>query len=177
MTDTEFSTFANTNDRGRDPRSVYKKNQNRMTGIFVVKGAYTLDVFDGITFKAKQKTILDSDQRDQSVEGDDYFAVLTFNDVSVETPITDELSFLLGAEIGVWWEQHRSGDVVAGVANYPDYLTIRPKVYSDFRYTYGSLTFWYHVEYINKFVDVTDDRFDFSYLNVIRSMAMVTASF
>jgi len=189
MTDDEFFNFANTNDRGRDPRSVYKKHQNRMTFIVVNQGSYTLDVFDGIVFKAKQKTILDLDQRDQTNSADDYLGVLTFNNVAVATPLTDELSFELGAEVGLWFEQHRSGDALSG---YPNYTTIRPKVYSDLRYTYGGLTFWYHIEYINKLVDVStgdglpdlasvfdphDNPRDFAYFNVVRSMAMVTASF
>jgi hypothetical protein len=45
MTDTELYSFANTNDRGRDPRSVYHQHQNRSTFIGVVKGSYTFDVW------------------------------------------------------------------------------------------------------------------------------------
>src|SRR5688572_9338536 len=62
-TDTDVFTFANTNDRGRDPRSVYHEHQNRRTVIAVGKGSYTLDIHKGITFRAKSKFIYDSDLR------------------------------------------------------------------------------------------------------------------
>lgn len=177
MTDTEFYSFANTNDRGRDPRSVYKKNQNRLTGIGVFDGAYTLDVWNGFTFKLKNKFIVDRDQRDQTLTEDDYLGLLSFNRVSVEAPLTDEFSGVIGYQFDYWWEQHRSGDVIAGVANYPDYITIRQKAFLQARYVYEGLTFFYHLEYLNKDVDTTDDRLDYSFRHVLRSIAMVSASF
>ena len=177
MTDTQLYSFANTNDRGRDPRSVYKQYQNRLTGIGVFKGAYTLDVLDGITFRAKHKTIVDRDQRNQRIEADDYLGLLFFNRLSVEAPVNDELSFALGGDLDYWVEQHRSGAVIAGVANYPDYNTLRAKAWLDLRYTWGGVSAWYHLEYLNKIVDTSDDRLDFAYRNIIRSLAMISASF
>ncbi|HEY1098873.1 MAG TPA: hypothetical protein VGF99_08085, partial [Myxococcota bacterium] len=96
MTDTELYSFANTNDRGRDPRSVYHRFQNRRTLIGVIKGAYTFDVWKSITVRAKHKTIYDTDQRDQTIVDDDYTGMLFFNRVSVEAPITDEFSAAVG---------------------------------------------------------------------------------
>lgn len=177
MTDTELFTFANTNDRGRDPRSVYHRFQNRRTYIGVVKGAYTFDVHKSITVRAKHKTIFDTDQRDQRLEGDDYTGVLLFNRVSVEAPITDEFSAAVGGQLDYWMEARRSGEVIAGVPNYPDYNTMRAKVFADLRYTFGGVSLWYHVEYLRKDLDATDDRLDQRDLNIIRSLAMVSASF
>ena len=177
MTDTEYYSFANTNDRGRDPRSVYKKNQNRLTGIGVFQGAWTLDLWNGFTFKTKNKIILDRDQRDQTLTDDDYLGILSFNKISVEAPLTDELSGVLGFQLDYWYEQHRSGDVIANVANYPDYVTIRQKAYVEARYVYEGLTFYYHLEYLNKIVDTTDDRLDYAFNHTLRSIAMVSASF
>ena len=177
MTDTELFTFANTNDRGRDPRSVYHQFQNRRTYIGVVKGAYTFDVHKSITVRAKHKTIFDTDQRNQRIEGDDYTGVFLFNRVSVEAPITDEFSSAVGGQFDYWMEARRSGEVIAGVANYPDYNTMRAKVFADLRYTFGGVSLWYHVEYLRKDLDATDDRLDQRDLNIIRSLAMVSASF
>ena len=177
MTDTEFYSYANTNDRGRDPRSVYKENQNRRTVIGVLKGAYLLDVFNGITFRGKHKTIWDTDLRDLTVANDDYEGWLFFNRLSAETSITDELSILLGYQFDVWLEKHRSGEIIAGVADYPDYTTLRQKAFADFRYIFGGVNFWYHFEYLNKDVDASDNQLDYRYRHIVRSLAMVSASF
>ncbi len=177
MTDTELFSFANTNDRGRDPRSVYHEFQNRRTLIGVAKGAYTFDFHKSVTVRAKHKTIYDTDQRNQTVVGDDYAGVLFFNKLSVEAPLTDEFSAAVGGQFDYWIEQHRSGEVVAGVANYPDYTTMRAKAFADLRYTYGGVSLWYHFEYLNKDLDATDNRLDQRNLNIIRSLAMVSASF
>jgi hypothetical protein len=177
MTDTELFSFANTNDRGRDPRSVYHEFQNRRTLIGVAKGAYTFDFHKSVTVRAKHKTIYDTDQRNQTLVDDDYAGLLFFNKVSVEAPITDEFSAAVGGQFDYWIEQHRSGDVVAGVANYPDYTTMRAKAFADLRYTFGGVSLWYHFEYLNKDLDATDNRLDQRNLNIIRSLAMVSASF
>jgi hypothetical protein len=178
MTDTELYSFANINDRGRDPRSVYHRNQNRSTFIGVVRGSYTFDVWKTVTLRARHKTIVDNDLRDPTIIGDDdYRGILLFNRVSVEAPITDEFSVALGGQYDYWMEEKRSGEVVAGVANYPDYTTARAKVFTDLRYSYGGFSLWYHLEYLNKDLDATDDRLDQRNLHIIRSLAMVSASF
>jgi hypothetical protein len=178
MTDTELFTFANTNDRGRDPRSVYHRLQNRRTVIGVAKGAYTLDVWKSITFRVKQKTIYDTDLRDPRIEGDDdYAGLLLFNKLSVEAPVTDEFSAAVGGQVDAWFEQHRSGEVIAGAADYPDYTTLRGKAFTDLRYTFGGVSLWYHMEYLWKDLDASDDRLDQRNLNIIRAIAMVSASF
>ncbi|MDP2339367.1 MAG: hypothetical protein Q8O67_00300 [Deltaproteobacteria bacterium] len=178
MTDTELFTFANTNDRGRDPRSVYHEFQNRRTVIGVVKSAYTLDVWKSITVRLKHKTIYDTDLRNPRIAADDdYAGLLLFNKLSVEAPVTDELSAAIGGQVDTWFEQHRSGEVIAGVADYPDYNTVRAKVFSDLRYTFGGVSLWYHIEYLWKDLDATDDRLDQRNQNIIRSIAMVSATF
>lgn len=177
MTDTEFYSYANTNDRGRDPRSVYKKNQNRNTMIGVLKGSYNLDIWNGITLRAKQKTIVDSDVRDLSEPDDDYRGYLFFNRISAESSITDELSLGLGYQFDYWIESKRSGEVIAGVADYPDYTTVRQKAFLDMRYVFAGVNLWYHLEYLNKDVDTTDPQLNFGYQHVVRSLAMLSASF
>ena len=178
MTDTELFTFANTNDRGRDPRSVYHEFQNRRTVIGVLQGAYTLDAWKSVTFRVKHKTIYDTDLRNPRIEADDdYAGLLLFNRFSVEAPVNDELSAAVGGQVDTWFEQHRSGEVIAGVADYPDYTTVRAKVFTDLRYTFGGVSLWYHLEYLWKDLDASDDRLDQRNQNIIRSIAMVSASF
>lgn len=177
MTDTELFTFANTNDRGRDPRSVYHERQNRRTILAMLKGAYTLDAWKGITLRAKSKVIYDTDLRDLAINNDNYQGVLSFNKASVEAPLTDELSAALGYGFDLWLEEHRSGEVIAGVANYPDYTTMRHKVFTDLRYAFGGANLWLHLEYLNKDLDATDDRLDQRSLHVLRAVGMITASF
>lgn len=180
MTDTELFTFANTNDRGRDPRSVYHEHQNRRTIIGMLKGAYTLDAWKGVTLRAKSKLIYDTDLRNPNPDiGDDdnYEGILSFNKASVEAPVTDELSAAVGYGFDLWLERHRSGEVIAGVANYPDYTTVRNKVFTDVRYAFGGANLWFHLEYLNKDLDATDDRLDQRNLHVLRAVGMVTASF
>lgn len=178
MTDTDLFTFANTNDRGRDPRSVYHEHQNRRTVITVVKGAYTLDVWKTLILRAKSKFIWDTDQRDQAIEADDNYAgYLFFNKASIEAPVTDELSAALGYGFDAWFEEHRSGEVIAGVADYPNYITLKHKVFTDLRYAFGGANLWLHVEYLNKDLDSSDDRLDQRGLGVLRAIGTVSASF
>ena len=178
MTDTDLFTFANTNDRGRDPRSVYHEHQNRRTVITMVKGAYTLDVWKTLILRAKSKFIWDTDQRDQAIEADDNYAgYLFFNKASIEVPVTDELSAALGYGFDAWFEEHRSGEVIAGVADYPNYITLKHKVFTDLRYAFGGANLWLHVEYLNKDLDSSDDRLDQRGLGVLRAIGTVSASF
>ena len=188
MTDTWLYSYANTNDRGRDPRSVYKEYQNRNTLIGVLKGEFTLDAdylssgdwtdwVPRLTLKLKHKTIVDNDLRNPTLEGDEYNGLLFFNTVSLTSPITDELGVTVGSSLDYWMEQGRSGDVIAGVPNYPDYNTLRQRAFADIRYAWGGLALWYHIEYVNKDVVTSDDRLNFRYRHILRSIGMVTASF
>jgi hypothetical protein len=188
MTDTWLYSYANTNDRGRDPRSVYKEFQNRNTIIGVLKGDFTLDVdylsseawtdwVPRLTLSLKHKTIVDNDLRNPTIEGDEYNGLLFFNTATLSSPITDELGLTVGYSLDYWMEQGRSGDVIAGVPNYPDYNTLRQRAFADIRYAWGGLTLWYHIEYVNKDVATSDDRLNFSYRHILRSIGMVTASF
>lgn len=178
MTDTDLFTFANTNDRGRDPRSVYHEHQNRRTVITMVKGAYTLDVLKTVVLRAKSKFIYDTDQRDQSIEeADNYTGLLFFNKASVEAPITDEFSAAVGYGLDAWFEEHRSGEVIAGVADYPNYVTVKHKVFTDLRYSFGGANLWLHAEYLNKDLDASDNRLDQRGLGVVRAIGTVSASF
>ncbi|MFZ9889328.1 MAG: hypothetical protein ACO3JL_17685, partial [Myxococcota bacterium] len=91
--------------------------------------------------------------------------------------VTDELSAAAGYQLDYWDEKARSGDIIAGVADYPDYLTLRHKAFTDIRYSFGGMNLWYHLEYLNKDVTTTATELDYSYRHIVRSLAMISASF
>ncbi|MBI5495669.1 MAG: hypothetical protein HY904_11645 [Deltaproteobacteria bacterium] len=161
MTDTDFYTFANTTDRGRDPRAVYAQHQDRMSLIAMVKGSYTVPVMKGITLRGRAKYILDYDRRnrygntstpDQYFDpaADDYVGNLVWLRGGVEWPVTDNLSVGGGNEFAVWFEKNRSGAVVGGSPDFADYTTFKDKLWVEARYVLGAANLWYRIEYLNK---------------------------
>jgi hypothetical protein len=180
MTDTDFFSYANTNDRGRDPRSVYRQNQARRTLIGMLKLGYQFDVGRGLRWETKLKYIRDVDLRDLDVGEDDYTGDLIFFKTRVGTQLTDELSLALGLAVDWWNETRRSGKMVAGAAEYPDYRTFKTNVFLDLKYQFGGATLTYYMEWINKDVDVGPDKYDnlgFAFKNVVRAIGTVSASF
>lgn len=168
MTDTDFYTFANTSDRGRDPRAVYARDQNRFTIITALKGSYTVPVMRGITLRGRGKYILDTDSRNRSgtQDGgasyfnpmlDDYMGHLFFIRGGVEYPVTDNLSVGAGNEFSFWYEKNRSGSVVGGRADFSDYTTFKNKLHVEARYVIGGASLWYRLEYLNRDVFVCSE--------------------
>ena len=182
MTDTDFFSYANTNDRGRDPRAVYQQNQARRTIITMVRLGYDLEVGRGLNLEIKAKYILDADQRDQHLTDDDYTGHLLFARTRIGTQVTDELALGLGLGFDYWMEQHRSGEVVAGKANYPDYRTWKAKVSLDLKYRFGGATLAWYMEYLHKDVEVktkgvVDEQKSFGFHNVVRGIGTVSTTF
>ena len=52
FTDTDLYSYANTNDRGTDPRTVYHKNQSRRTLILMSKATLKPNLWPGARFDA-----------------------------------------------------------------------------------------------------------------------------
>jgi hypothetical protein len=179
MTDTDFFTFANTNDRGRDPRAAYRTNQDRVTYLGFARARLAFGKKDRGFVELKGKYIRDKDLRDVTIVGaDDYLGHLYTGVASVGWQVSSRASIGGGVKIDYWDEKHRSGAVVAGVARYPDYLTEKSKVWVEARYQFvGGTFFSYRLEVLNKDVNTTDDALDFHYVNVIRSIAMLYAGF
>jgi len=161
MTDTDFYTFANTTDRGRDPRSVYAQHQNRFSLVHVLKGSYTIPLLRGVTVRGRAKYILDRDTRNRfgttSTPGvffnpaeDDYLGHLVWLRGALEWPINDNLSVGAGNEFSIWYEKNRSGAVVAGRADFADYTTFKNKLWVEARYVLGAANLWYRLEYLNR---------------------------
>lgn len=181
MTDVDHYSFANTNDRGRDPRSAYHRNQARRTVITALKGQYDLDLLGGVSVGGKAKYIWDSDQRDQDLasgpESDDYLGHLMTGAVHIEGALTQHLSLRLGYQLDYWLETNRSGDVVAGIANYADYLTLKHKAFVQLHYLFDGLAFAYRIEYLDKTVSTSRPELDYHLGNIVRSVGSVAVSF
>ncbi|MCK5795811.1 MAG: hypothetical protein KAI47_01410 [Deltaproteobacteria bacterium] len=182
MTDTDFFSYANTNDRGRDPRAVYKQNQARRTFITMAKLAYLFDVGRGLKVETKVKYIYDRDLRDKQVIGDDYAGHLLFTKTQMATQITDEFSLRAGFRLDYWKEAHRSGAIVGNRPDYPDYETLKVNVFLDLKYQLGGATFAWYMEWVNKDVKVTrngqsDDQASFAFKNVVRGIGTISTQF
>ena len=76
--------------------------------------------------------------------------------------------------------QPPAGDPVAGdwAERTLRSLTLRQKAFVDMRYSFAGVSFWYHLEYLNKDVFTTKpNELDFTFRHIVRSLAMVSASF
>ena len=181
MTDTDFFTFANTNDRGRDPRAAYKQNQKRLTFLGAAKVGVKLGAKEQGVVEVGVKLIRDTDLRDTDMavgKADDYLGNLLFGTARLGWKLGDKATAGLGVKLDWWDEAHRSGQVVAGTPHYPDYATRKAKVYVEGRYALPEGTFFsYRLEWLNKDVDTSDAVLDFHYRNVFRSLAMLYAGF
>jgi hypothetical protein len=182
MTDTEFYSYANTNDRGRDPRAVYRQNQARRTLISMARLGYQIPVGRGLRWDLKVKYIRDTDLRNLEVVDDDYAGNLLFGRTAFGYQVTTELSASLGVKLAWWDEKHRSGAVVAGRPDYPDYRTWKTNFFYELRYQIGGATLAWYMEWLNKDVEVSragvrDERQSFAFKNVLRGMGTVSAAF
>jgi len=184
MTDTDFYTYANTTDRGRDPRSVYRENQERQTWISMLKLGYLWDLRAGLRWDTKIKFIYDQDLRDTSNLADDYTGKLLTLQTRLGIQWNDELNFGAGFKFDKWDEDRRSGTVLAGMPAYSDYQTQKEKLFFDLKYLLGGATISYRIEWIDKDVDVyssqshvRDDRLSFQYRNVLRSIGTLFVPF
>lgn len=150
-TDTDLYDYANVGDRGRDPRSVYKRDQDRATMIAVLKAAYVFDF--GTKIELKGKYIRDDDWRrlkdsnGKNFSDDDYLGSIITTRLQVSQPIGTSLHVGLGGQLDYWDETNRSGDLSGG---YGDYLTSKQKVFATLSYNFGGASLGYRLEYIHK---------------------------
>lgn len=176
-TDTDLFSYANTNDRGRDPRTVYARDQARRTLIFMGRLAFKPDWWTGARIDLKAKLIRDTDQRDESTVEDDYSGTLFMANISVGGQIFDELSGALGFKFDNWTETGRSGTYAGGVPSFLDYDTVKLKPYIDLRYSLGSISAGYHLEVVKKDVETGDAVQDFSSGAIWRSVGFLSGQF
>ena len=181
MTDTDMYSYANTNDRGRDPRSVYHRNQARRTVISMFKAKYSLDFLEGFDLESKFKYIWDADQRDQDLQpdpsADDYLGQIMQARFAVQGGLSERLHLGMGYQLDYWIEANRSGDLIAGRADYADYLTIKHKVFVQLFYLLDDLRFAYRMELLDKTVTTTKPSLDFHVGPIVRSLGSVSVNF
>lgn len=151
FTDTDLYDYPNENDRGRDPRSVYKRDQDRQTIIAMTKGTWTFD--NDVKVSAKAKYIRDDDLRKQRVDGkvftdDDYLGNIYVGRASVSVPLSSSFVLDLGSQFDWWDEANRSS--ADGGSNYGDYTTLKAKGFAKLLYHYKGAKAGFYAEYIYK---------------------------
>lgn len=176
-TDVDLFSYANTNDRGRDPRTVYRRNQARNTLIFVAKGALKPDWWPGARVDLKGKYIRDTDLRDQSLTADDYAGDIFITKLSVHADPLEALGVELGVSYDYWKEGNRSGTYAGGVPNFLNYTTQKVRPFMKLEYSLGAVSARYHIEAVKKTVDTGDPTQDVSTGLIWRSIGSIGAQF
>lgn len=150
-TDTDLYDYPNEHDRGRDPRSVYKRDQDRQTVIAMSRGTYTFD--NDVKVHAKAKYIRDDDLRKQLQDGkvfsnDDYLGNIYTGRASVSLPLSASFILDLGGQFDWWDETNRSS--VDGGNTYADYATLKAKGFAKLIYQYKGAKAGLYTEYVYK---------------------------
>lgn len=147
-TDVDFYDYSNTLDRGRDPRSVYKRNQDRLTHIVVLNSKYIPSVISRLAVMLKAKYILDTDKRKSGISNDDYDGKILILRFSSEYQFTDEFKVGIGYQYDNWDEKNRSSEPTETL--YYDYITVKHKPFLTLSYIFGGASIKYLLEYIDK---------------------------
>jgi hypothetical protein len=176
-TDVDLFSYANTNNRGRDPRTVYARDQARRTLIFMGRMAFKPSWWAGSRIDLKAKLIHDTDQRNEATVGDDYAGTIISANISVGAQPFDELAGSIGFKVDSWSEDGRSGTFSGGVPRFLDYKTTKLKPYIDLRYSLGSISAGYHLEVVKKDVETGDATEDFDSGMIWRSVGFLSGQF
>jgi hypothetical protein len=176
-TDTDLYSYANTTDRGRDPRAVYARHQARRTLIAVGRLGLKPLWWRGATIDLKAKLIRDTDLRDETTPLDDYAGTIVVANASMGWQALDTVTLTAGMKLDYWIEDGRSGTYAGGMPSFLDYTTKKLKPYIEGRYALGPLAATYHLEVLKKLVTTSDPNEDFETGLVIRSMGTLSAQF
>ncbi|PIE17101.1 MAG: hypothetical protein CSA66_06765 [Proteobacteria bacterium] len=194
-TDTALYDYANVYDRGRDPRSVYHENMDRMSAISVLKGLWHTRVGAGAGLDVgfKLRFVWDHDERshcpdwqerggewvcvtgDDEIaeddytgrhEGDDYTGMIYTGRVWLTYPAFDGFKITAGGQFDWWDEDNRKGTLSQG---YGDDTTMKIRPWIDLIYNFQGFALKYRLEYLHK--DAQRERDDDRLFNVWRSKA------
>ena len=149
-TDIGLYDYANVSDRGRDPRSVYRRNQWRRTHIAVLRGMRSFDVGRGLELHFKGKYILDQDFRSTLGADDDYRGDILIGRLKLAAVVTDGVKVAVGTQVDRWYEKNRRGTLELGYGNDE---TDRLTGFLQAGYQFGGLRAGYHLEYVRKHQD------------------------
>lgn len=147
FTDTTLYDYANVGDRGRDPRSVYRRDQWRRSQIAVVRGRKQIDIGRGLNLDWKFKYIYDEDYRSVTTTGDDYIGKIAQARLQLTVPVSSGVNLALGGTVDRWFEQNRRGTLELG---YGDDQTSRETGFLKAMYQYGGLRAGWLLEYVHK---------------------------
>lgn len=177
FTDTALYDYANTSDRGRDPRAVYHRFQDRTTQIAMLDGKQLFNVGRGLELDVKAKYISDIDYRAHHSptggEGsyDDYHGNIFIGRAKLSLPVADGVKVAVIGQLDHWDEVHRRGTWEGGYGN--DVTDKRTAAFST-QILFGGMKVNYYLEYINK--DQDRERDGPQHWDVWRSKATVEAN-
>ena len=151
FTDTEAFTadqdYANVYDRGKDPRSVYTRYQDRKTVLSVINVQYLLPRLPGAVLNLKGKWVWDKDGRNTSVPGQAYVGRMYMGFAQLSLQPANQLKTTLGYEYSRWLEDNRDGSAEQGFYNARTYRHIARAGLS---YSFGGALLTYTLEYFHK---------------------------
>ena len=150
FTDTALYDYANVTDRGRDPRSVYHRNQDRRSHIAMLLAGHQFDIGNGLDIELKLKYIRDDDFRSLTTAEDDYHGNILIGRGRVSMPVYDGVKVGVIGQIDHWDEQNRRGTLQLG---YGDDVTDKQTAGVTLDVLFSGLKLRYYLEYVHKVQD------------------------
>ena len=171
--DTDLDGYVNDDDHGRDPRSVYRRHQDRRSVIGMARVLLRTGAGRGLDVGLKAKLIWDNDKRcndsrcaggQEKLSFDDYDGLILRGKAWVAYPLFEGLTVQLGTAFDWWRENNRLAPPDLG-----DDVTIKVRPWLDMRYEFEGLAFHYYLEYLYK--DAERERLEDRTYHIIRSKA------
>jgi len=147
FTDTSLYDYANVTDRGRDPRSVYHRNQDRRSQIAMISASHQFDVGRGLDVEFKAKYIRDEDFRSLTTADDDYRGDILIGRGRVAVPVYDGVKVSVFGQMDHWDEQKRRGTLQLGYGND---TTDKQTAGVTLDVLFGGMKLRYGLEYVHK---------------------------
>ena len=168
FTDTDLYDYPNRNKRGRDPRSIYRRNQERQTIIGMANLRLEPDLDFNMAFDLKLKAVYDVDDRSDTTAEDDYTGLRLAGRLALEVSAVDSLKLTVGGLVERWDEQNRAGTLEQG---YGHDKTFKVKPFIKALYSWSGFNLGYVLEYVYKHQQLERDPNNI--WHVVRSKATV----
>ena len=166
FTDTDIYDYANSSDRGRDPRSVFRRNQDRQTMIARLEARSEFEPGFPMGLEIKVKAIFDTDDRSNSTTNDDYDGKRYVGRLALDAKPADGLSVTVGGQGEYWDEKNRRGTLELGYGND---TTLKAKAFVMATYSWEGFNLRYYLEYLHK--EQEREREDNQLWSIVRSKA------
>ena len=174
FTDTAVYDYANSLDRGRDPRAVFRRDQYRNTHVAMTNLRQRWPGAHGLELDAKAKFVKDIDYRrivGPGALGDDYDGSILIARAKLSMPLWDGVKVGVSGQIDHWDEQHRTGTPELGYGND---VTDKQTWAAQAQVYWQGVRIGYYLEYIHKYQD--RERQPDQLWNVWRSKATIEAA-